>query len=127
MIGGEHFAVHSDHLNTPRKLSDKNGQPRWQWAYSGFGEIGAQSLTTATLSEVRYNLRYPGQVDDGNGNGLFYNGHRFNIPSAEMRATHFDQKAASFSPASYRVSRPMRSRMSSAVQGSMRAPQRLSR
>jgi RHS repeat-associated protein len=70
--------VHSDHLNTPRKLSDKKGQPRWQWAYSGFGEIGAQSLTTATLSEVRYNLRYPGQVDDGNG--LFYNWHRFYHP-----------------------------------------------
>jgi RHS repeat-associated protein len=78
VINGEHFAVHADHLNTPRRLTDRNGNPRWQWAYSGFGEVGPQSLTTATLPEVRLNLRYPGQVDDANG--LFYNWHRFYQP-----------------------------------------------
>lgn len=79
VINGEQFAVHADHLNTPRRLTDKSGTVRWQWAYSGFGEVAAQSLATATLPEVRFNLRYPGQVDDGNG--LFYNWNRFYHPA----------------------------------------------
>ena len=79
VINGEQYAVHSDHLNTPRRMTDKDGKVRWQWAYSGFGEVSAQSLTTDSLPERRLNLRYPGQVDDGNG--LFYNWHRFYHPA----------------------------------------------
>ncbi len=78
VINGEQSAVHSDHLNTPRRMTDKDGKVRWQWAYSGFGEVSAQSLTTDSLPERRLNLRYAGQVDDGNG--LFYNWHRFYHP-----------------------------------------------
>lgn len=74
VINGEHFAVHVDHLNTPRRLTDKNGVARWQWVYSGYGEAQAQSLGAA----LGYSLRYPGQVDDGNG--LHYNWHRFYQP-----------------------------------------------
>lgn len=78
VIGGVHYAVHSDHLNTPRRLSDASGQAKWQWAYSGFGEVAAQSLPASSQAPLPYNLRYPGQVDDGNG--LFYNFHRFYHP-----------------------------------------------
>ncbi|WP_236966424.1 RHS repeat-associated core domain-containing protein [Hydrogenophaga sp. SL48] len=78
VIDGVHFAVHSDHLNTPRKLSDAAGQTQWQWPYSGFGEIGPQSTPASGQAPVSYSLRYPGQVDDGNG--LFYNWHRFYDP-----------------------------------------------
>jgi RHS repeat-associated protein len=78
VIDGVHFAVHSDHLNTPRKLSDAAGQTRWQWPYSGFGEIGPQSTPAPGQPSISYSLRYPGQVDDGNG--LFYNWHRFYDP-----------------------------------------------
>ena len=74
VIDGEHFAVHADHLNTPRRLTDKNGVARWQWVYSGYGETQAQGLGVA----VGYSLRYPGQVDDGSG--LHYNWHRFYQP-----------------------------------------------
>jgi RHS repeat-associated protein len=70
--------VHSDHLNTPRRLSDSTGQTRWQWPYSGFGEIAPQSTPASGQAAVTYALRYPGQVDDGNG--LFYNWHRFYDP-----------------------------------------------
>ena len=37
VINGATYAVHSDHLNTPRKLSNADGQPVWQWSYSAFG------------------------------------------------------------------------------------------
>jgi RHS repeat-associated protein len=78
IIDGQRFAVHADHLNTPRRLTDANNRPRWQWAYSAFGDLPAQSLPTAGLSTISYSLRYPGQVDDGNG--LFYNFNRFYDP-----------------------------------------------
>jgi RHS repeat-associated protein len=78
VINGVHHAVHADHLNTPRRLSDSTGQTRWQWPYSGFGEVNPQSTPAAGQAPVSYSLRYPGQVDDGNG--LFYNWNRFYDP-----------------------------------------------
>jgi RHS repeat-associated protein len=70
------LAVHADHLNTPRRLTDAAGRVRWQWAYSAFGEIPPQALAHAGQPLLdAYSLRYPGQVDDGNG--LFYNFNRF--------------------------------------------------
>uniref|UniRef100_UPI001C4E1334 hypothetical protein n=1 Tax=Variovorax sp. KK3 TaxID=1855728 RepID=UPI001C4E1334 len=38
VINGEVFAVHSDHLNTPRRLTNSQGQAVRQWAYSAFGD-----------------------------------------------------------------------------------------
>ena len=38
LINGNLDAVHSDHLNTPRRLTDANGQVVWQWSYSAFGD-----------------------------------------------------------------------------------------
>jgi uncharacterized protein RhaS with RHS repeats len=37
VINGASYVVHSDHLNTPRKPSNADGQPVWQWSYSAFG------------------------------------------------------------------------------------------
>jgi RHS repeat-associated protein len=78
VINGVHHAVHADHLNTPRRLSDANKAVKWQWPYSGFGEIAPQATSATGQGPVSYALRYPGQVDDGNG--LFYNWHRFYDP-----------------------------------------------
>ena len=78
VINGVHYAVHSDHLNTPRRLSASNKAVRWQWPYSGFGEIAPQATPAAGQAPLSYALRYPGQVDDGNG--LFYNWNRFYDP-----------------------------------------------
>ena len=47
--------------------------------FSGFGEQAAQSIP-AGKPLVSYSHRYPGQVDDGNG--LYYNFHRFYDPLA---------------------------------------------
>ena len=85
VIDGSTFAVHSDHLNTPRKLTDASGQPVWQWSYSAFGEDKPTTARnrfanldampnpgTTNFSDVKFNLRYSGQYSDEES-GLFYN------------------------------------------------------
>jgi RHS repeat-associated protein len=88
IYGTKHYAVQSDHLNTPRRLIQSDGQVAWQWAYSAFGDEQPtvasnrfantslnQSFGTTTVPAVTFNLRYPGQYFDQESN-LHYNYHR---------------------------------------------------
>jgi RHS repeat-associated protein len=88
IYGTKHYAIQSDHLNTPRRLIQSDGQVAWQWAYSAFGDekptIASnrfantdlnQSFGTTTVPAVTFNLRYPGQYFDQES-GLHYNYHR---------------------------------------------------
>ncbi|CAN7503707.1 hypothetical protein LJR066_003316 [Acidovorax sp. LjRoot66] len=85
IVNGVAYAVHSDHLNTPRKLTQADGQVAWQWAYSASGDeqptLGSKRFTNETtnpttgstpIPEVTLNLRYPGQYYDKESN-LHYN------------------------------------------------------
>jgi hypothetical protein len=77
LIDGQMVAVHSDHLNTPRRLTDANGQVIWQWAYSAFGDeqptVAANrfakaettpNLGTLGITEIVFNLRGRGRYYD---------------------------------------------------------------
>ncbi len=79
------YAIHTDHLGTPRRLTQADGQAAWQWAYSAYGDeaptLGAKRFTNETtnpttgstnIAPVRFNLRYPGQYFDAES-GLHYN------------------------------------------------------
>jgi RHS repeat-associated protein len=58
------FYVHSDQLNTPRKVSrPSDNQLRWRWDPTPFGE-GAADEDPASLGTFVYNLRFPGQQFD---------------------------------------------------------------
>ncbi|WP_440534607.1 RHS repeat-associated core domain-containing protein [Variovorax sp. YR566] len=96
IINGNTYAVHSDHLNTPRKLTNADGQPVWQWGDSAFGEDKptlakyrfANTETTPNpgttgIAEVKFNLRYPGQYADEES-GLSYNGFRSYIAGLDQ-------------------------------------------
>ncbi len=84
-INGAKHAVHSDHLNTPRKLTRANSWVAWQWAYSAFGDqppthaadryvnpLTTTNAGTTSIPRIEFNLRYPGQVFDKESN-LSYN------------------------------------------------------
>ncbi|MBC5763896.1 RHS repeat-associated core domain-containing protein [Ramlibacter albus] len=96
---GKLYAVHADHLGTPRLITDADNKPVWQWPYSAFGNnkptgvlaittIDGQSIVRATKPPVEYNLRFPGQYWDEESN-LAYNFRRWYRP-LDGRYTQFD-------------------------------------
>lgn len=90
---GKFYAVHSDHLGTPRLITDEGAKPVWQWPYSAFGSnqttgpLAASTSTTGqvtvkgTKTRVEVNLRYPGQYFDEESN-LSYNYFRTYSPGS---------------------------------------------
>lgn len=95
--GNRYFNIHSDHLGTPRLVTDDTAKPTWQWAYSAFGDnkpTGILKATTnpnsaitnqpvllvATNPGAVLNLRFPGQYADSE-TGLFYNYFRTYQPN----------------------------------------------
>ncbi|GAB2828716.1 hypothetical protein GCM10027276_34540 [Comamonas piscis] len=89
-INGQLYAIHTDHLSTPRRLTNAQGQVAWQWLLTGFGEgsptTGAEgyvqpdSAAAGSLPsygpEVTFDLRYPGQQWDEES-GLAFNINRY--------------------------------------------------
>lgn len=52
-INGRLYAIDSDHLNTPRRLTNTQGQVTWQWLITGFGEVQpTQGATRCALNGI---------------------------------------------------------------------------
>jgi RHS repeat-associated protein len=55
------FYVHTDHLNTPRKIAQpSSGTLAWRWDADPFG-IATPNQNPAGLGTFAYNIRFPGQ------------------------------------------------------------------
>jgi RHS repeat-associated protein len=63
------YAIHTDHLGTPRLATDTQQRVVWQASYTAYGQASV-IIDTMTL-----NLRFPGQYYDKETN-LHYNGYR---------------------------------------------------
>ncbi len=86
---GRFFAIHTDHLGTPRLMTNDVNKPVWQWPYSAFGTTKPTGVLKATAKPKnavtnqpvllkgtgpaqRLDLRYPGQTEDAQ-TGTFQN------------------------------------------------------
>ena len=72
------YYIHTDHLNTPRVVVDKNNATRWRWLAEPFGTT-APEVDPNGLGSFTFNLRFPGQYADAES-GLFYNYFRYYAP-----------------------------------------------
>ncbi|MEI2678865.1 MAG: RHS repeat-associated core domain-containing protein [Burkholderiaceae bacterium] len=78
---GRFFAIHTDHLGTPRLMANDVNKPVWQWPYSAFGATKPTGILKATVKPKNAMtskpvmlksttpaqdlvLRYPGQMND---------------------------------------------------------------
>jgi len=69
------FYIHTDHLNTPRVVVDRQNRVRWRWLAEPFGTT-APETDPSGLGVFTQNLRFPGQYADQES-GLFYNWNRY--------------------------------------------------
>src|SRR5690606_8261077 len=61
------YYIHSDHLNTPKALTDRNQQVVWMADYEPFGKIAQLEQNS-----ILHLSRFPGQYEDKE-TGLYYN------------------------------------------------------
>jgi RHS repeat-associated protein len=73
------FPIYSDHLNTPRFITDAENRTVWEWPLDTFG-AGAANENPSGLGVFSFNLRFPGQYFDPE-TGLHYNYFRDYDPS----------------------------------------------
>lgn len=67
------YAIHPDHLDTPRVMTDVNHQTVWAWPNSeAFGDTPANEDPNNSGTLFNYNLRFPGQLYDSE-TGTHYN------------------------------------------------------
>lgn len=69
------FAVHTDHLGTPRALEDATGKLAWTWESDAFGGGAPNQDPLDGGTRQRFPMRFAGQYFDDES-GLHYNGMR---------------------------------------------------
>ena len=101
------YYIHTDHLDTPRVIVDRNNAIRWRWMAEPFGTSAAETNPSG-LGQFSFNLRFPGQYFDQES-GLFYNMARYYDPSTP-RYTQPDPigLAAGINPYAYVNGQPTR-------------------
>ena len=93
------YYVHSDQLNTPRQITrPSDNAPMWTWNSDPFG-TDAANANPAGAGTFAYNLRFPGQVFDGQA-GLHQNGFR-NYDPASGRYVESDPLGVAVSVGTY--------------------------
>ena len=55
--------IYSDHLDTPRLITNPQGQALWSWDSDAFGSTNANE-NPSNLGNFNFNLRFPGQYYD---------------------------------------------------------------
>ncbi len=73
------YPIYTDHLNTPRLITNQANQVVWEWKTDTFG-AGAPNENPGGLGVFSFNLRFPGQYYDAE-TGLHYNYFRDYDPS----------------------------------------------
>jgi RHS repeat-associated protein len=86
LSNGITYAVHTDHLGTPRYLTDADKTVKWRWRSAAFGETKADEDPDADGSNLDYKLRFAGQYYD-NESGLHYNHNRYYNPTTGRYVT----------------------------------------
>ena len=77
--GVDIYPIYTDHLNTPRVVTNQANQVVWEWKTDTFG-AGAANENPGGLGMFAFNLRFPGQYYDAE-TGLHYNYFRDYDPS----------------------------------------------
>jgi RHS repeat-associated protein len=77
--GVDIYPIYSDHLDTPRLITDAANRTVWEWPLDTFG-AGAANENPGGLGVFSFNLRFPGQYFDAE-TGLHYNYFRDYDPS----------------------------------------------
>jgi RHS repeat-associated protein len=67
--------IHTDHLNTPRLMTDATKKTIWRWDGDAFGQTGPNQNPDGDATTETLNLRFPGQMLDTES-GLYYNINR---------------------------------------------------
>ena len=68
------YYYHTDHINTPRVMTNSSGTAAWKASYNAFGYADIDASSTITN-----NIRFPGQYYDSETN-LHYNWNRYYDP-----------------------------------------------
>lgn len=69
------YYIHTDHLDTPRVVTNQAGAVVWAWESDAFGVLPANEVPSGSGLAFTLNLRYPGQYFDRETN-LHYNQFR---------------------------------------------------
>jgi RHS repeat-associated protein len=77
---GKLYYIHTDHLGTPRVITDNSNTEIWKWESDPFGVAAANDDPDGDGVGFTFNLRFPGQYFDAE-TGLHYNYFRDYDPS----------------------------------------------